>query len=99
MTIVACSYEAPRHRAGVLASLEDRNACRKRCLRILRVNFFGIIFSTLARVLRLTLHRLVNEVERGRKRLQVCVARLIGRLADEVVIYARQNDEIVRDAR
>src|ERR1700686_4862259 len=31
MTIVACSYEAPRHRAGMLASLEDGNACRKRC--------------------------------------------------------------------
>src|ERR1700744_6260269 len=32
MTIVACSYEAPRHRAGMLASLEDGNARRKRCL-------------------------------------------------------------------
>ena len=32
MAIVACSYEAPRHRAGMLASLEDGNACRKRCL-------------------------------------------------------------------
>src|SRR6202035_4891029 len=31
MTIVACSYEAPRHRAGMLASLEDGNACRERC--------------------------------------------------------------------
>ena len=30
MTIVACSYEAPRHRAGMLASLEDGNACCKR---------------------------------------------------------------------
>src|SRR5437899_2977903 len=31
MTIVACSYEAPRQRTGMLAPLEDRNACRKRC--------------------------------------------------------------------
>src|ERR1700754_1377095 len=31
MAIAACSYEAPRHRAGMLASLEDRNARRKRC--------------------------------------------------------------------
>lgn len=31
MTIAACSHEAPRHRAGMLASLEDGNACRKRC--------------------------------------------------------------------
>src|ERR1700676_4168950 len=31
MTIMACSYEAPRHRAGMLASLEDGNACCKRC--------------------------------------------------------------------
>src|SRR5436309_2670922 len=28
MTVVACSQEAPRHRAGMLAALEDRNACR-----------------------------------------------------------------------
>ena len=31
MTIMACSYQAPRHRAGMLASLEDGNAGRKRC--------------------------------------------------------------------
>src|SRR5262245_23975501 len=31
MTIAACSYEASRHCAGMLASLEDGNACRKRC--------------------------------------------------------------------
>jgi len=31
MTIVASSYEATGHRAGMLASLEDGNACRKRC--------------------------------------------------------------------
>src|ERR1700730_373316 len=27
----AWCYEPPRHRAGMLASLEDGNACRKRC--------------------------------------------------------------------
>src|SRR5438105_2970764 len=32
MTIAACSQEAPRHRAGMLASLEDGNACRNRRL-------------------------------------------------------------------
>ena len=31
MTVAACSHEATRHRAGMLATLEDRNACRKRC--------------------------------------------------------------------
>ena len=31
MTVVACPYEAPGHRAGMLATLEDRNACRERC--------------------------------------------------------------------
>src|SRR5215813_14119284 len=30
MTILACAYEAPRHRAGMLAAFEDRNARRKR---------------------------------------------------------------------
>jgi hypothetical protein len=29
-TVVACPYETPGHRAGVLAALEDRNARRKR---------------------------------------------------------------------
>jgi hypothetical protein len=28
---VACPYQTPWHRAGVLATLEDRNAGRKRC--------------------------------------------------------------------
>ena len=31
VTIVACSYETPWHRTGVLAALEDGNAGRKRC--------------------------------------------------------------------
>jgi len=31
MTNAARSYEAPRHRAGMLTSLEDGNASRKRC--------------------------------------------------------------------
>ena len=29
-TVVACPYEPPWHRTGVLAALEDRNAGRKR---------------------------------------------------------------------
>src|SRR6478609_1641684 len=32
MTNMGGSHEAPRHRAGMLASLEDGNACRDRCL-------------------------------------------------------------------
>ena len=31
VTIVASSYETPRHRAGVLTALEDRNAGCNRC--------------------------------------------------------------------
>ena len=32
MTIMACAHQAPRHRTGVLAALEDGNASRKRRL-------------------------------------------------------------------